>query len=285
MRVMTPSHRDDRAPTPSKRAVLTVVDGLRPDAIEDRHAGFGRLARLGASTMAARSVVPSVTLPCHMSIFHSVPPTRHGVTSNVYTPMARPVPGLAEVVAAEGKRMAAFYSWEPLRDVTRPGSLVHAEHLAYRGDPQRSDHRTLERALPFVANDAIDVTFLYLGSIDEVGHDHGWMSDRYRQQVDLVDTLLQRLLDALHHRLATDTTVLLLADHGGHDRSHGTECAEDMTVPFFVAGPHVPRGVPLDGDVSLLDVAPTVAAALHLPVPAAWEGRDVAPGRAPVQEA
>ena len=64
--------------------VLIMIDGLRPDAItpDGCPALTGLMAR-GAYSLQARSLMPCLTLPCHMSIFHSVPPGRHGVTSNV----------------------------------------------------------------------------------------------------------------------------------------------------------------------------------------------------------
>ncbi len=65
------------------------------------------LARSAAS-FCAQTVTPSVTLPCHMSLFHSVTPQRHGTTTNTYAPQVRPVRGLCEVLAAAGKRCAFF---------------------------------------------------------------------------------------------------------------------------------------------------------------------------------
>ena len=44
-------------------------------------------------SLTAQTVMPSVTLPCHMSLFHSVEPLRHGTTDNVYMPQVRPVKG------------------------------------------------------------------------------------------------------------------------------------------------------------------------------------------------
>src|SRR5918911_39533 len=104
--------------------VLILIDGLRPEAIDAANCPRlkGMRAR-GAATMRASSVMPSVTLPCHASIFHSVPPARHGITTNVWTPMARPLPGLFDLAHAAGKRTAFFYNWEELRDLGRPGSL------------------------------------------------------------------------------------------------------------------------------------------------------------------
>jgi predicted AlkP superfamily pyrophosphatase or phosphodiesterase len=58
-----------------ERVILFAVDGLRPDAL--LKAGPPEIRRLmaaGAHTMQARSVVPSVSLPCWVSVFYGVPP-------------------------------------------------------------------------------------------------------------------------------------------------------------------------------------------------------------------
>ncbi|WP_027877858.1 alkaline phosphatase family protein [Meiothermus cerbereus] len=62
------------------RLLYITIDGLRPDALEAAHLPtLLTLMQEGASTLCARSVFPSITLPCHMSIFHSLPPERHNV--------------------------------------------------------------------------------------------------------------------------------------------------------------------------------------------------------------
>ena len=76
--------------------------------------------------LQSRTVFPSVTLPCHMSMFHSVPPQRHGVLSNTYTPQVRPVSGLFDQAKMAGKTTAMFYGWEQLRDLGRPGSMTYS---------------------------------------------------------------------------------------------------------------------------------------------------------------
>ncbi|MBX3015179.1 MAG: alkaline phosphatase family protein, partial [Caldilineaceae bacterium] len=52
--------------------LFVMIDGLRPDALArcDCPTLTGLMER-GAFSLQARSVMPSVTLPCHMSIFHS----------------------------------------------------------------------------------------------------------------------------------------------------------------------------------------------------------------------
>ncbi len=70
--------------------VLALVDGMRPDGLLScGHPFVEKLISLSASSMEARTCYPSVTLPCHMSLFHSVDPERHGILTNTYVPQVR----------------------------------------------------------------------------------------------------------------------------------------------------------------------------------------------------
>ena len=253
--------------------VFFMIDGLRPDAIDAAHCpNLVALKARGASTLNASSVMPSITLPCHMSIFHSVPPTRHGITTNDYVPMARPVMGLVEALHRAGKKCAAFYNWEQLRDLSRPGHLHFFRCANDSATNVDSDHQTVAAALAYIQAESPDFAFVYLGTVDEAGHRYGWMEAGYLAQLRHVDGAVGRLLAGI----SQNTTVLTLSDHGGHDRSHGTEMAEDMTIPWMVSGPRVRANHAIAGPVSLLDTAPTLAHILGVPAPAQWEGRVVA---------
>jgi len=71
--------------------VLFVIDGLRPDGLQQADAPhIDTFVSSGACTYAARAVMPSSTLPCHVSMCRGVPPERHGITTNTWVP-----PGLA----------------------------------------------------------------------------------------------------------------------------------------------------------------------------------------------
>ncbi|MCB0065200.1 MAG: alkaline phosphatase family protein [Caldilineaceae bacterium] len=251
--------------------LFIMLDGLRPDALGQCDClTLQGLIRRGASTLHASSVMPSVTLPCHMSIFHSVPPTRHGVTTNDWQPMARPLPGLLDVVKASGKRAAAIYNWEPLRNLGQPNALhaVTFRDCSYDVD---GDDWVTEKAIETLTRYPTDFAFVYYGTIDVAGHDHQWMSAPYLRQIERVDRNLGQLLTAL----PTSIHLVAQADHGGHERSHGTEMAEDMTIPWIAAGPQIRRGYTISHPVSLLDTAPTLARIIGLQAPRDWEGRCV----------
>jgi predicted AlkP superfamily pyrophosphatase or phosphodiesterase len=248
-----------------------MIDGLRPDALAEMDCPtLSGLRKRGAATLTATSVMPSITLPCHLSIFHSVPPTRHGVTTNDWQPMARPLPGLIDAAKAAGRRCAAIYNWESLRNLSQPLSLDFAWYrdLSYQED---GDDLTVDAALQSLPAVQPDFAFVYLGTVDTIGHRKGWMSAEYLRQAERVDRQLGRLLDAL----PADIHVLVQADHGGHERNHGTEMPEDMTIPWIVAGPTIRQGHTITGAVSLLDTTPTLARILGVPAHRDWEGRVV----------
>ena len=85
------------------KVILILVDGMRPDALLNCENPYvTELLNNSAYTLKAQTVMPSVTLPCHMSLFHSVDPGRHGVTTNTFTPQVRPVNGLDKKIKDSG---------------------------------------------------------------------------------------------------------------------------------------------------------------------------------------
>lgn len=252
------------------RVILVMIDGLRPDAIAAANTPtLHNIMQRGAYTLNARSVMPSITLPCHMSIFHSVPPQRHGITANIYTPMARPIKGLMEAAHDADKRCAFFINWEELRDLSRPGSLQHLYMTNTSYDIERGDTVIADYAAQHLHE--YDFSFVYLGTVDSAGHFFTWMSAEYLAQVERADAELAKIVAAL----PDDAVLIVHADHGGHDRDHGTDSPEDMTIPWLIMGAGVRAGHVIERAVSLLDTAPTIARLLALKVPSEWEGSSV----------
>lgn len=249
-----------------------MIDGTRPDALPlTACPNLDYLRANGASTLQASSVMPSITLPCHASIFHSVPPTRHGITTNTWMPMARPVPGLVDVARMAGMRSAFFHNWEPLRDLNAPGSLAFSYFRDNCYTDPNGDRVIVDEALRYIASDRPDFAFVYMGTLDVAGHDHGWMSPKYLEQLTRVDDALGVLLTGL----PVDHAVIVNSDHGGHDRSHGADIPEDMLVPWIAYGPGIRKGATIDAPVSLMDTAPTITHLLGLQAHPVWEGRCV----------
>ncbi len=63
-------------------------------------------------------------------------------------------------------------------------------------------------------------------------------------------------------------------EKGGHDRIHGTDMPEDMTIPMFFCGKQFECNKELE-NVSILDIAPTIADILGIETPREWEGKSL----------
>ncbi len=249
------------------KTILIIVDGMRPDSLSDVEVAQ-KIIGESAYTMTAETVYPSVTLPCHISLFHSVTPQRHGTTTNIYTPQVRPIKGLCEVLKQADKRSAIFFNWEEIRDVSRPNSLIRSCFYAGRKIGYKLAGELLTE--DFIKHHQIfdtDFTFLYFGHTDMAGHNHGWMSDEYIQAMHESWDNIRKIMEAL----GDDYTYIITADHGGHDRTHGSDMPEDMIIPVIIKGKDFEPGE-INRDVTILDIAPTITKLLGVEPDSEWEG-------------
>lgn len=253
------------------KVILISVDGVRADGL--RACGnpcVKELEKLGSYTYDARSMVPSVTFPCHFSMSRSVVPARHGNFTNTYTPEVRPIKGLFERIKENGGVSAMFYGWEPMRDIAFPGSLTYSVYM-HSYSAESTDTLLTDEALSRIDKSHPDFVFLYMAETDDKGgHDTGWMSDEYLRRVSLAYGNVKRIVE----HCKDEYTVIVMTDHGGHDRTHGTEMPEDMVIPFFFIGKDFTPGKELSG-LSLLDIAPTVVKVMGIPAVPEWEGKPV----------
>lgn len=254
----------------NKKVILISIDGMRPDAVTACKNQFvEKLKSISSYTFNAKTVFPSVTLPCHMSMFHSVDPSRHGTTTNIYAPQVRPIDGLVEKLNACGKKSFAYYGWEEMRDIARPGSFQKSVYTQIKAFG-KCDDILVSYAFDDVKYNP-DFIYLYLGDVDDIGgHKFGWMSSEYLGFVDNALSIVERVVE----KLGNDYTVIVTADHGGHDRSHGTDLDEDMTIPMFFIGEDFEKGKELS-NVSILDIAPTIATVMGVPLDEDWEGKSL----------
>ena len=252
------------------KVVMILPDGMRPDSLPDMEKAQKIIAE-SSYTMNALTVSPSVTLPCHISLFHSVTPQRHGTTTNTYAPQVRPVNGLCEVLKQADKKCALFYNWEEIRDVSRPNSLAHACFYAGRRIGYKLAGEILtDEAIRYLKTFDTDFTFIYFGYPFMQGHNYGWMTDEYMEAVQSSWDNIEKIIT----ELGDEYTFIITADHGGHDRTHGTDMPEDTTIPMFYFGKEFEAGKRFSGG-SILDIAPTIAKIMGVAPADEWEGASV----------
>ncbi len=257
------------------KIVLILVDGMRPDGLLQADARvLKRLMAKGSYSLQARTVMPSMTLPCITSLIYGVSPQTHATLTNTFASSKWEVPGLFDLLHSAGYRTASFFNWEQLRDLSRPGSLdlalcintAESNKLALG----ESDRNLTELALFTLAQHTVDFVFLYLGGVDTAGHTYGWMSPEYISTIEKADECIERFLAEVPEQ----TRVFITADHGGTGFSHGQDTEDEMLIPLIIIADELARGE-INVPISILDIAPTIAACIGLTPPLQWEGKSL----------
>ena len=268
--VLPPTATFTVTPTPRplvSRVLIISYDGLRPDAIgRAPMTNLIALMQESAYSLTAQTIIPSTTLPSHTSMLTGLCPAKHAIYWNDYVPENGYALGtnLFTIAHTAGLRTVMIVGKEKLRQIVRPES---------------TDVFIFKEADQTVANLAVDeiqngfgLMFLHFPSGDYSGHEWGWMGGVQMYNFREDDKMLGQILAALDESGLRDSTLIIItADHGGHEKSHGTELPEDMTIPWIVNGPGVIPG-PLTSFVQTTDTAATASYALGLPLPAEWDG-------------
>ena len=267
-----PTYTPTATPIPRPARVLIIsIDGFRPDAIElTPMRNLQTLMQESAYSLVAQTIFPSATLPSHTSMLTGLCPDKHGVNWNDYIPGLGYANGtdIFDLAHAAGLRTVMVVGKEKLRQITEPESTDVFEFINDR------DVVIAARVAELIP-EGFGLMFVHFPTPDWMGHAYGWLSPEQFSVLFRADEALQTILDALENAgMREDTLIIVTADHGGHDTTHGTRQLEDMTIPWIVAGPGV-RHMVLSTEVNTTDTAATVAWALALPPQPSWDGLPV----------
>jgi len=253
------------------RVLILSIDGMRPDAIElTPMTNLQALMQQGAYSLVAQTIYPSSTLPSHSSMLTGLCPNKHGVDWNDYIPRLGYAEGvdIFDLAHAAGLRTVMVVGKEKLRQVTEPESTDVFEFINDR------DTVIAARVAELIPQ-GFGLMFIHFPTPDWMGHEYGWLSPEQFSVLFRADEALLIILNALERAgMREDTLIIVTADHGGHDTTHGTSQLEDMTIPWIIAGPGVRHAV-LPTNVNTTDTAATVAWAMGFPLQPDWDGLPV----------
>ncbi|MEP7118847.1 MAG: sulfatase-like hydrolase/transferase [Acidobacteriota bacterium] len=268
------------APATARDVVLITIDTLRADHVgayghaAARTSTLDGLARDGARFARAWATAP-ITLPSHASLLTGRYPPAHGARHNGIAVDAA-VPTLAARLKEAGFVTGAFVSAFPLdqRLGLARGFDVYDDVLPRGADGrplnERSGDDTVTRALGWLRQQGGARVFLWVHLFEPHAPygppgAGGAATTRYDDDIAVADREAGRLLAALGER-ASRALVVATADHGEAFGEHGeighSIFVYDTTlrVPLVMRGPGVPAGLVVPDDVSLVDLAPTIAA-------------------------
>ena len=285
-----------RAQGATPKSLVIAVDGLRADSVNasltphlDRliQGGFGAGHYRTAYAYYAQTIqdAPTVSGPNHASIMTGVTSVKHQVTSNstLEDGQFTTYPHyLARAESANSDLNTAYLvTWES--DLMIPSG---ADYVQQATDAETTTRivKMLQGTLPDEAGRLgtrwqqetdIDAIFMFFDDPDAAGHNHGWTSTAYLDEVHQVDTQIGEILSAVETRPSFDAEnwqIVVTSDHGGFRFSHGEARADNYTIPFLVSSRTAAHGL-LAGTPSNVDTASTALDHLGVPLSDDLDGR------------
>lgn len=277
--------RAQDAPAPPKPPVVVVIgiDALSTEGLQSAPTpNLDTLIRRGALSLSTRGVMPTSSAPNWGSMLLGAGPEQHGITKNGWTKETSTIepaerdgdgyfPSIFGVVKKRlpGSTTAMFYDWDELANFCNPREIDDAVF-------SKEYRESVRKAAAHIVAKRPSLTFIYIGHVDDVGHDAGHGTDAYRKAIADVDGALGGLFETLRSAGLFDATLFfVVSDHGGVGRGHGGESMAEIEVPWIVSGPGVAADRLLAGPNNSFNTASTVAWALGLGQPEAWVGRPV----------
>jgi predicted AlkP superfamily pyrophosphatase or phosphodiesterase len=263
----------------TRNVVIVSVDGLRPDAIDIFGAStLQRLMREGSYSLSASTIHPSKTLPSHTSMLTGQPPERHHVLwNNVATADSDSIdlPNVFSVARRHGYRTAAFFSKAKFQPLQLAGTLDYTQ--APGGLFGRwSSKRTVADVARYLHDARPNVLFVHLTDPDAAGHGAGWMTPAYGRAVLAADNAIARLVELSDRAYGEGNySLIVTADHGGHDYNHGSSDPRDVTIPWIAWGKGVRPGRLEAAGIRTMDTASTALWLLGVERPSDWAGRPI----------
>lgn len=265
---------------PPAKLIVIGIDGFSVNVIDKaKMPNLKALIARAAFTLKARGVLPTVSSPNWASILMGAGPEQHGVTSNDWQrdkfeidPLCTGVEGIFPNIfgvlhaARPSLHLAAIYDWDGFGRLFDRSAANHAERVLH-------SEQTTQAAITYWLEKKPDFLFVHLDDVDHAGHNFGWESDEYIEAASRIDILLGKLFEAV----AKDNAfIIIVADHGGTGKKHGSPTRNELLIPVIFAGPGVkPRE--FKQAVNNYDVAPTIAAVFGVALHPCWIGKPLLP--------
>jgi len=246
---------------PAKYAVLVCIDGFRPDFyLEERWPtpNLKWLAKNGIRAKGVRPVVPSVTLPDHITMITGALPARHGIYHNQpfdpkgwnagqYTDASQiKVPTLWDAVKKAGGTVAALrwpvstnapadfvfgssrnpesikpagFMAELEQNVTGKMAPYLPEQKSADFDDYRSDLRLADVGAYIIQKYKPNLMTIHFVATDHFQHEQGREGEKVEKSIAVADVCVGQLIEATKAAgIFNETVFFIVGDHGFEDR-------------------------------------------------------------------
>jgi predicted AlkP superfamily pyrophosphatase or phosphodiesterase len=279
--------------TPRAEHVIVIsIDGGKPAVIaESEMPTLKKIAAEGAVTWQASTIFPSKTLPSHTSMLTGVGPDKHQVLWNDFSPIKGKVkvPTVFSLLrAVDAKAVTGmFVCKQKFRHLWIDGTLDTfdfggpIQDTPVAGSPEIEKDKkpaqlVAKNASAWIKEKKPTLLFVHFADPDTAGHKDGWGSPQQKEAFKVTDQALWQVWTAVKEAGIADSTVILIsADHGGHDKTHGLNIPDDMLIPWVAWGKGVKANTTITAPVTTYDTAATALWLLDVPLPAEFDGKPV----------
>lgn len=242
------------------------------------------LMKNGAWTLKTRSVLPSSSACNWASAIMGAGPELHG-----YTTWGSKTPDLPSRVLNEygmfptifslirekypEAELGAIFEWDGI------GYLFEKEIVNYISqieEPLVYPERTAQDAVKYIKEKKPKFTWIVFDEPDVVGHRDGHNTPQYYEKLTELDGYVGEIIEATKEAGIYDNSLfIIMADHGGIERTHGGKTMQEMEVPLIFFGKGVKQGHEITKSTMIYDIASTIAHIFDIEQPQVWIGRPV----------
>lgn len=271
--------------------IVSFDQGAPEDIFKSDMPVLKKMAAEGAHTWEAYTIVPSLTLPSHVSMLTGVGIQKHQILWNEFEPEKGllKAPTIFQLAKAKGLKTAVFAAKSKFKTFQIPRTL---DAFAI---PEKPDASSVADAFAAeVGKLKPNLCFIHFADADSAGHTYGVHSPEKIAAMGDCDKALATVRDAIKKAGLTATSVIILtADHGGHDRTpediakrkeqglapqpgtHGAPDTSDVVIPWVAWGAGVKKNYTITAPVVTYDTAATALWLLDIPIPEDFWGRPV----------
>lgn len=234
----------------------------------------------GSSTLHARCVMPSSSAVNWAAMTMGAGPSLTGYTEwnsqkpefpSRVTDQYGMFPSLFALMREQkpNSTIGVIYSWEGI-------GYLFPEKAVNHDDGAGSDSATILHAVQYIKSAKPELLFIHFDNVDGAGHGIGWGTPEYYQAIQTVDQQIGQIVQAVKDAgIMNNTAILVTADHGGINKSHGGKSIQEMEIPWIIYGKDVKKGQQLSQSIMTYDTAATIAYIFGLKPPQVWIGRPV----------
>ncbi|MFM2141694.1 MAG: hypothetical protein RLZZ476_238 [Verrucomicrobiota bacterium] len=276
----------------AEHVIVISIDGGKPAVIaESEMPTLKKMAAEGAVTWQASTIFPSKTLPSHTSMLTGVGPDKHQVLWNDFSPIKGKVKvptAFSLLRAVDAKAVTGMFVckqkfrhlWiEGTLDTFDFGGPIQDTPVAASPEIEKDKkpaQLVAKNASAWIKEKKPKLLFVHFADPDTAGHKDGWGSPQQKEAFKVTDQALWQVWTAVKEAGIADSTVILIsADHGGHDKTHGLNIPDDMIIPWVAWGKGVKANTTISAPVTTYDTAATALWLLDVPLPAEFDGKPV----------